>query len=244
MANVIQSINGMLGWLDIHDRILGLNDNAVRLLGFESLEKAIGKTPYDLNCPAVECVEQFIEQDHYVINTKEPLQILDIHPYADGSRRIWLTTKTPLIADDHVLGTVYHCQPLQQEVIFRISQILFNQDSYYTKSKQRSYNIEGKLKDKHLSARQQECLYHLLRGKSAGTIAEILKLSKRTIESYIEEIKYKMHCASKAELIEKSIDEGLLFCIPKDILSGNISLMLTERVAALKKIVQDSLNAN
>ncbi len=244
LSCVLKNINGMLGWLDTNDRILGLNDNAVRLLGFQSLEKAIGKTPYDLNCPAVESVEQFLEQDHYVIRTKKPLQILDIHPYADGSNRIWLTTKTPLLEDETVLGTMYQCQPLNVDLISRISQILINQDRYYSKSNQRSYNIVGKLKDYNLSPRQQECLYHLLRGKSASTIGQMLKLSKRTVESYIDEIKSKMHCDSKAELIEKSIDHGLLYCIPQNIISGNFSLMLIEKLAGLKKLLEVKLVNN
>lgn len=61
-----------------------------------------------------------------------------------------------------------------------------------------------------LSKRQSQCLYHLLRGKSAASIAKILGLSPKTVEYYIDEIKNKMHCSTKAELIEKSIDKGFI----------------------------------
>ena len=61
-----------------------------------------------------------------------------------------------------------------------------------------------------LSKRQSECLYHLLRGKSAVKIGKILGLSPKTVEYYIDEIKNKMGCSSKAEVIEKSIEKGYI----------------------------------
>lgn len=64
--------------------------------------------------------------------------------------------------------------------------------------------------DIKLSKRQSECLYYLLRGKSAVAIAKILKLSPKTVEYYIDEIKNKMRCRNKAELIEKAIDNGYI----------------------------------
>lgn len=60
------------------------------------------------------------------------------------------------------------------------------------------------------SKRQIQCLRYLLRGKSAVYIARMLALSPKTIEYYIDEIKFKMGCATKAEIIEKAIEKGYL----------------------------------
>ena len=60
---------------------------------------------------------------------------------------------------------------------------------------------------KALSAREIEVMKLLLNGFfSANEIAEKMNLSKRTIEAYIENIKNKLDCFSKPELIRKAID--------------------------------------
>lgn len=55
-----------------------------------------------------------------------------------------------------------------------------------------------------LSNREKEVLFLVSKGLFAVQIAEHLQLSKRTIEHYIENIKNKLNCFSKAELIQKA----------------------------------------
>ncbi|RDI37580.1 PAS and helix-turn-helix domain-containing protein [Aquicella lusitana] len=71
-----------------------------------------------------------------------------------------------------------------------------------------AYPIRSEKKVCHiyLSSRENEILRHAVRGKSARMIAELLKISKRTVEQHLENIKTKMEVSSKAELIEKAID--------------------------------------
>lgn len=61
-----------------------------------------------------------------------------------------------------------------------------------------------------LSRRQQECLFFLVRGKTAKEIGRILSLSHRTVEYYFDEIKNKLGCQSRREVIAKMLsDEGI-----------------------------------
>lgn len=55
---------------------------------------------------------------------------------------------------------------------------------------------------KKLSKKKLECLYYLVRGKTAREIASILNISPRTVEHYLEDIKFKWGCCSKSSLIE------------------------------------------
>ncbi len=57
------------------------------------------------------------------------------------------------------------------------------------------------------STREENILKQLVRGKTAKDIGERLKLSRRTIEHYLENIKLKTHCKTKYELVDKFIDE-------------------------------------
>lgn len=54
-----------------------------------------------------------------------------------------------------------------------------------------------------LPPRQQECAQYILLGKSAKYIANELKLSPRTIEHYIANMKNRLGCRNKYELILK-----------------------------------------
>jgi len=62
-------------------------------------------------------------------------------------------------------------------------------------------------KNKKLSQREAECLHYIVRGKSIKTIANILGISARTAEHYLERLKFKFGVSFKSQLIQKAIDE-------------------------------------
>ncbi|MDA9163451.1 hypothetical protein N9N97_01045 [Rickettsiaceae bacterium] len=43
-------------------------------------------------------------------------------------------------------------------------------------------------------------------------------MSQRTVETYVETMKYKLGCSNRAQLIEKAIDSGFLFHISSSFL--------------------------
>lgn len=53
----------------------------------------------------------------------------------------------------------------------------------------------------NLTCRQHECLYYLVQGNSAKQIGNILGLSYRTIEYYLNIQKKKFNCKNRQELI-------------------------------------------
>ncbi len=65
----------------------------------------------------------------------------------------------------------------------------------------------------HLSKREKECLILYLQGETARSIGAYLSLSHRTVEDYLENIKNKLNCFDKTELLKKGTvlqDLGLL----------------------------------
>lgn len=54
-----------------------------------------------------------------------------------------------------------------------------------------------------LTSRQRICALHLLQGMKYKEIADELKLSARTIECYVNQLKQKLKCRSKVELVIK-----------------------------------------
>jgi DNA-binding CsgD family transcriptional regulator len=68
-----------------------------------------------------------------------------------------------------------------------------------------------------LSTRQSECLFFLVRGKTIKEIAQILRLSSRTVEIYVEQLKVKFGCQRKSDLIARSIASGYINNIPESL---------------------------
>lgn len=54
-----------------------------------------------------------------------------------------------------------------------------------------------------LSSREKECLFLFLEGHTAAETAALLTLSRRTVETYFENIKDKLGCNSKAEILKR-----------------------------------------
>jgi DNA-binding CsgD family transcriptional regulator len=54
----------------------------------------------------------------------------------------------------------------------------------------------------YFSYREAQCMAHLLRGRTASKIAAAMRLSPRTIECYVKNMKAKLGCRTKFELIE------------------------------------------
>ena len=63
------------------------------------------------------------------------------------------------------------------------------------------------------TARETECLYYLLEGKSAADIANILVVSPKTVESCLKRIRLRAGCRNKSELLSFVIQNCLTgFC--------------------------------
>jgi DNA-binding CsgD family transcriptional regulator len=58
-----------------------------------------------------------------------------------------------------------------------------------------------------LTARELECLRHLLDGSATAKIANMMSISIRTIETHIQNIKQKFQCRTKYELMCKLLSE-------------------------------------
>lgn len=68
-----------------------------------------------------------------------------------------------------------------------------------------------------LPKRQQQVLFHVIKGKSAKTIAKEMNTSFRTIEYYTEILKIKFNCKTKHELVEKAFNQGYAtIIVPKE----------------------------
>ncbi len=62
----------------------------------------------------------------------------------------------------------------------------------------------------YFTKREAECVWHLLKGNTIVNVAEILGFSSRTVEFYVKNMKMKLRCGSKAELLDKVVETDLI----------------------------------
>jgi DNA-binding CsgD family transcriptional regulator len=65
------------------------------------------------------------------------------------------------------------------------------------------YRVNDGLQENIFSARQMDCIVGILDGKTAKDISLDLNLSVRTVENYLNNIKFKLGCSKKNDLIKK-----------------------------------------
>lgn len=89
-----------------------------------------------------------------------------------------------------------------------------SQDYFYNEFldaiKLKKYAVQGRGGNTTLSEREFECLLWSAKDKTAKQIGKILSLSPRTIEDYLLNVKNKLGCKSKLELIELANKDSLM----------------------------------
>ena len=179
---------------DLKGKYLGSNNYLANDLGFTSGEQLLGYTDTDL-WPT--------EANHIKINDNKVVK---------ANKHIIFLEAGNLITTGGQISVISHKMPLHAcsgKVIgiMGLSFILKNGNNIFIDT---SVNINEKkttsnLTSSHLTNRQFQCLYYLVKGMTQKEIAKALRLSPCTVESYLEEIKMKLKYTSRHELISKAL---------------------------------------
>lgn len=103
------------------------------------------------------------------------------------------------------------CNYANIEQKFGISSTLFsNSQKSIAIQKSKSYNLGPKYNSTYFTQREAECMVLLLQGKTVNRIADLLNLSPRTVEFYLKNMKTKLGCRTKFELIELVLESDFL----------------------------------
>lgn len=72
------------------------------------------------------------------------------------------------------------------------------------------YRLGEKFGTVYFTRREAECMVWLLKGKTISRVAMELGLSPRTVEFYLKNMKVKLGCRTKFELVEKVLDSEFM----------------------------------
>ena len=73
---------------------------------------------------------------------------------------------------------------------------------------QERFPLGGDLEDVYFTRQEARCMICLLKGASVKSAANTMELSPRTVEYYVNNIKKKLNCHSKFDLIRLVIDHS------------------------------------
>lgn len=123
-----------------------------------------------------------------------------------------------------VLGIVKLLWPSAQHALRLIMDIDYSLTGKENDNNQYIF-YENSIPAENLTKKELTCLFYLLRGVNTKDVAKLLLISARTVETHIENIKFKLNCSTKSDLINKAIEKNLLRLIPKDIKIQDILLV-------------------
>jgi DNA-binding CsgD family transcriptional regulator len=221
------------GCKDKNSIFLCANEEYGCIIGLKHHRDVEGRTDFDMPCQTVAFADAFREQDKEVMSNRKTLRILDIHPFAGGQWRAYLTTKWPLYDDEeHVAGAFFHGQDITSASTVELGSWLgrlYTGDMRPDGLGQGSYRVgDASNMPVTLSERESEVLFFLIRGQSANRIAHIFEMSVRTVEDHVCALRHKFGCPNKSSLVEKAIYLGYLHHIPKVLLNRQLSMILRD----------------
>ncbi|MFA6303676.1 MAG: LuxR C-terminal-related transcriptional regulator [Legionella sp.] len=189
-----------IAFMDTSSRSEHINEEGLNICGHNSLKDSMGKTIADITDSIT---AKTVLENHQYVYRAQKLKCVDedivlhkgIHFQTVGILIPWYQEKLQgLLAFNIVLGT--HSIG---GIISNLTNLNLLQQSNIP-----SHLFLGSqiLDHSYLSTREQQCLFYYVQGRTSKEIGKLLYLSNRTIESYLESLKFKLGLSSKSELID------------------------------------------
>jgi DNA-binding CsgD family transcriptional regulator len=198
----------LLYWKDSDSIYYGSNDFFAELITCATYEM-VGITDHDFT-KITSQADSFQANDQQVINDNTTGMFIEHGDYKNNNAQTVLSFKTPLTdSANHTVGVFGMSFPLDQDNFAKTTNLITQLGIITCKPLLTLPN--NVIKKKHpLTNREKECIYHLIRGMTAKEIAQKLAISYRTVEKHLDNVKEKLHCKTRSELIRTIIDSGLL----------------------------------
>lgn len=186
-----------------HGAIQQLNEHNAALCGLASTNKAIGK--HYFNALNTKTAQALLKNDQRVMK-KEQLQIFEeeiIHRSNNNAIYQLLSIKMPWYNNQNKVIGMFGCSIILGIDSLADSLALIAKIGLITSKENLSSYIGFEKNGMYLSKQQIKCAKFLLSGMSFKEMALQMQLSPRTVECYIDNMKSKLRCRNKTELIIK-----------------------------------------
>ncbi len=191
--------------LDINGATLKINEIGAHICGFTSPHDAIGKTIFDVSMD--DKANDLLDNCESVLK-QESVSIFDeVNKRFDGKSLQFLSIKFPCYDSKHQLrGTLGISIVLGEHPLAPAITQLTNL-RLLPRNTSNDQHIKLNLRAIPLTPREKECLEYSAKGFTAKQIAQKLHISPRTVEEYINQLKFKFNVTSKQELIQSVLEQ-------------------------------------
>lgn len=223
--NTIRQMPGVCLIKDLGHRFQCLTEDTAQLLGYKNAEAARGSLDIEMKCDAAKGVGRFRELD-LLASERGKSACIHTYTWGNGQKKVFYSQKKRL------LDTRNQCIGVMTQTIdLMASHSIFEQfitnlqadkqhlaHSSCTYDAAIGYTYQLAASYPHLTVRESECLFYLMRGKSCKDIAVILGRSDRTIEKHVANMMTKLSCSSRRQLIEYAEENQLMGFLLNNIL--------------------------
>ena len=177
-----------------------VNEQDAKSCGFDSIKNAIGKTCF---AGFTQAATEITTQNDKAVMSNQCVKISeeDVVLSNGNISRPTLSIKLPWYNNENKVIGLFGCSIILGQQSLAYSLDLVSEIGLLSKKENVTSYIGDDISENYLSKRQLSCAKLLLAGMTQKEIAFHLGLSPRTIETYIENIKLKLHCRNKAALI-------------------------------------------
>lgn len=203
--------NLILSYKNTRSEIIECNSGFLHYTGFKNDNKLLGLTDFDLPWQEFAPIYRQHELDALAGKVYQA-----IHPSKDFQGREILTFNTvqPIKNKNHkIVKLLTYAIEITNPAWLDLSAALQYSNRHYTKQKT-PIQFCPYYQPPELTARQSECLFYLMHGKSSKMIAGLLDISIKTVEYHLDAIRKKLGCHNKAQLIEQAIVRGWFKIVP------------------------------
>lgn len=222
LAHTARQLPGLVTLKDLQSRVIAINSTLAQLLGLRADTPVAGRYEFEL-APCLRLAgAAFRAQDEVTLQQRRG-RFIDILAYGDGRPRAILSEKVCLLDSTGApRALLFQGVDITSRVFGHVNARL-SAHVHAARSgdaaMSQSYALDPPAPEHALTPREEECLFFLLRGHTARSMAALLHLSVRTIEGYLDQLKDRFHCDSKADLIERAIAAGYASFLPATLLA-------------------------
>ena len=188
---------------DKESRYVFANNSIAHFLGLRSGNEIVGRTDFELPWKERQA-EFYVDKDRRLFCEQTALSY--VQPAKDqvllGTKKLYFDKTSRKIYSFGCFQVLGHDFFPSQKIL----NLAFSGEmqQLFPEHKKVFAIFSGKFLQK-LTRREAQCLLYLIVGKTQNETAQLLNLSERTVETYLTNVRYKLNCEGRSELVRLAL---------------------------------------